>query len=106
MELTKEHFDKQLKGLVRKSDLDKRFANVATKSDLKNFATKDDLRRFATKDDLLELVTKNDLGSVRDDVEAIKKMVTRIDQRTDEDTRALMRDVGELRRRVSVLERG
>jgi hypothetical protein len=87
MELTKEHFDKQLKGLVTKADLDKRLANVAS------------------KDDLLELATKNDVRSMRDDVEEIKTLVKRIDQRTDEDTMALARDVRELRRRVTALER-
>jgi len=87
MEITKEHFDKQIKGLVTKSELSKRVINLAT------------------KDDLFELATKNDVRSMRDDIQEINTLVKRIDQRTDEDTMALARDVRELRRRVTALER-
>lgn len=83
MELTKEYFDEQLKKL----------------------ASKDDLLRFATKDDLLELATKTDLNSARDDIAEVKELVKRIDRRTDEDHRAALRDVEDLKRRVSVLEK-
>lgn len=104
MELTKEYFDKQIRSLVSKEDLDQRLANVATKNDLERFATKDDLLRFATKDDLLELATKNDLASVRSDIAEVKELVERIDRRTDEDHRAALHDIDDLKRRVSVLE--
>jgi hypothetical protein len=83
MELTKQYFDEQVSKLI----------------------TKEQAQDFATKDDLLELATKNDLGSVRSDIAEIKAIVQRIDQRTDEDTRALGRDVADLKRRGSALER-
>ncbi len=105
MELTKEYFDKQIKNLVTKKDLHQRLANVASKDDLVKFATRDDLLRFATKDDLLELATKNDLASVRSDIAEVKALVQRIDHRTDEDHRAAVRDISDLKRRVSILEK-
>ncbi len=48
--------------------LDKRFAKVATKEDLKDFATKEDLKQFATKEyldgKLSNFATKTDLENV------------------------------------------
>ena len=117
MELTREYFDKQIGSLASKNDIDKLnqrvdglpahkdLANFATKDDLKKFATKDDLLRFATKDDLLELATKNDLGSVRSDIAEVKQLVQRIAEREDQDTRAILHDVADLRKRVTALER-
>ena len=63
------------------------------------------LSNLATKDDLLELATKNDLKAIRDDVADVKAMVQRIDQRTDEDQRAALRDIDDLKSRISALER-
>jgi hypothetical protein len=83
MELTKEYFDQQLSQL----------------------ATKTDLERFATKDDLLELPTKNELRAVRSDIAEVKELVQRIDEREDQDTRAVLADIVDLKRRVSSLER-
>src|SRR6185295_328053 len=62
------------------------------------------LGRFATKDDLLELATKNDLGAVRSDIVEVKELVLAISEREDQDTRAVMRDVADLHRRVTALE--
>jgi hypothetical protein len=101
MELTKEYFDEQLKNLATKTDLQ----NFATKENLANFATKDDLLRFATKDDLLELAAKTDLNSVRDDIAEVKELVKRIDRRTDQDHRAALHDIEDLKQRVSILEK-
>lgn len=99
MELTKEYFDQQLSQLPTKGDLqriDKRIDALPTQTDLE---------RFATKDDLLELATKNDLRSVHSDIAEIKELVKRIDEREDQDTRAVMRDVTDLHRRVAALEK-
>lgn len=63
------------------------------------------LARFATKDDLLELVTKNDLGAVRSDIAEVKRLVQTINEREDQDTRAVMRDVADLHRRVTAFEK-
>ncbi len=63
------------------------------------------LSNLATKDDLLELATKNDLGSIRDDSKQGKARGSRMDQRTDEDQRAALRDIADLKTRLSVLER-
>ncbi len=92
MDLTKEYFDEQIHRLV-------------TREQAANFATKADLHQFANKDDLLELATKNDLASVRSDIAEVKALVRRIDQRTDEDHRAALRDLTDLKHRVSTLER-
>jgi hypothetical protein len=108
MELTKEHFDQQLKSLATKNDvnaIDQRVDSLPTHKELEKFATKDDLLRFATKDDLLELATKNDLASVRTDIAEVKELVERIDKRTDEDLRAALHDISDLKGRVSILER-
>lgn len=63
------------------------------------------LSELATKDDLLELPTKNDLRAVHSDIAEIRKLVQRIDEREDQDTRAVLRDIVDLNRRVSALER-
>jgi len=63
------------------------------------------LGRFATRDDLLELATKNDLGAVRSDIAEVKRLVQTIYEREDQDTRAVMRDVADLHRRVAALEK-
>lgn len=83
MELTKEYFDGKLSQLV----------------------TKEDAKAFATKDDLLEFPTKNDLAAARADITEIKELVQSIDERDDQDTRAVLRDIVDLNRRVSALER-
>jgi hypothetical protein len=81
---------------VTKHDLDDR---------LGNFATKEDLLALATKDDLLELTTKSDLGGLRSDIAEVKQVAELLNKREDEDTRAILRDVADLKRRVSALER-
>jgi hypothetical protein len=63
------------------------------------------LGQFATKNDLLELATKNDLGAVRSDIAEVKRLVQTINEREDQDTRAVMRDVADLHRRVAALEK-
>lgn len=63
------------------------------------------LEKLATKDDLLELPTKQDFNSLKTAVDDIQEKVTRIDQRTDEDTRAALKDIVNLRTRVTALER-
>lgn len=92
MELTKEYFDEQLKRLV-------------TKEDAASFATKDDLLQFATKDDLLQMATHNDIAAVRLDITEVKDLVETINDREDQDTRAVMQDIINLKKRVSALER-
>jgi hypothetical protein len=63
------------------------------------------LSQLVTKDDLLELPTRNDLRAVRSDIAEVKELVQRIDERDDQDTRAALRDIVDLNRRVSALER-
>lgn len=58
MELTKEHFDQQIKKLVTKEDLDKRLANFVTKNELQN-----ELKEFVTKD-----VLRIQLKMLREDI--------------------------------------
>ncbi|SRR6266404_325616 len=108
MELTKEYFDQQVGRFATKEDL----LELATKTDIDtvnrridDLPTHDDLERLATKDDLLELATKNDLGAVRSDITEVKELVQRINEREDQDTRAVMRDVADLHRRVTALEK-
>ena len=113
MELTKEYFDQQLKNLVTKNDVSEIQNDITTvKSDIKTInqridflPTHKDLEKFATKDDLLELATKNNLASVRSDIADVKELVEKIDRRTDEDHRAAIRDIADLKRRVSILEK-
>jgi hypothetical protein len=107
MELTKEYFDQQLARFATKDDL----LELAAKTDIDTISRRidglpahDDLEPFATKDDLLELATKNDLGAVRSDITEVKQLVQRINEREDQDTRAVMRDVADLHRRVAALE--
>jgi len=82
MELSQEYFDQVIKSL----------------------ATKQDLERFATKDDLLELATKTELRSFTIDFADIKEIVQRIDRRTDEDIKAVIKDVEIVKNRVTKLE--
>jgi len=81
MELTKEYFDSQLGKLNNRMD------------------------GSATKDDLLELPTKQDFNALKASVDDIQEKVTRIDDRTDEDTRAALKDIVSLRKRVTALEK-
>lgn len=85
------------------------FTKVATKKDLKGFATKDDLvamesrmdTKFATKDDFSRL--ENEISSVRinmatkSDIFEVKEMISRLDKRTDEDVKAVIKDVGNIK---------
>jgi predicted nucleic acid-binding Zn-ribbon protein len=106
MELTKDYFDEQLKSLATKKDISDIQSDVtAINQRIDSLPTHADLEKFATKDDLLELATKTDLNSVRDDIAEVKELVQRIDQRTDEDHRAALRDIADLKHRVSVLEK-
>ncbi len=77
MELTKEHFDKVVRGLatkeelkvvaknqenfVTKTEFKKELSKLATKEDLKNLATKEEQKTLATKDELKKLATKDEL---------------------------------------------
>ncbi len=111
MELTKEQFDSAISNLANKEDLKgfaKRddFKNFATKADMTGFAKKDDLKSFATKDDLLGLAKKNDLKNfatkddlaglatstqlkgIKLDLEELKELITKIDNRDLEDSNA------------------
>jgi hypothetical protein len=87
MELTKEYFDEKLSQLVSKEDLDQKLEGVAT------------------KDDLLQVATHNDIAAVRLDISEVKDLVDLINDREDQDTRAVMGDIVDLNRRVSALER-
>jgi hypothetical protein len=58
-----------------------------------------------TKDDLLALPTKNNLRAVHSDLAEIKELVRRIDERDDQDTTAVLRDIVDLNRRVATVER-
>jgi gas vesicle protein len=62
------------------------------------------LKNVATKDDLLELPTKTEVRAMKDDIAEIKEIVKRVDRRTDEDTKAVMKDVANLQTRVRKLE--
>lgn len=79
-----------------KSYLDEQFKDVLTKRDLQN---------LVTKDDLLELATKNDLRALKDSIASVAEVLQRIDKRTDEDTKAVMKDVEDLNTRVVGIER-
>ncbi len=81
MDLTKEYFDSQLQKLNDRMD------------------------GFATKDGLLELATRQDIHSLKATIDDIQDKVTRIDKRTDQDTRAALKDIVGLRKRVVAIER-
>ena len=107
MELTQEYFDQQIRRFATKDDL----LELATKADIEavnrrieGLPDHEYLERFATKDDLLELGTKNDLGAIRSEIAEVKQLIQRINEREDQDTRAVMRDVADLHRRVAALE--
>lgn len=99
MELTQEYLDKVI-------------SNLATKDDLKDFATKTDIENINQRldnlservddlpnhSDLLGLATKTDIAD-------LKEVLDRIDVRTDQDTKAVIKDVEKLDKRVSTLER-
>lgn len=63
------------------------------------------LQNLSTKDDLLELATKQDFYSLKATIDDIQEKVTRIDKRTDDDTRAALKDIVKLQKRVTALER-
>ncbi len=92
MELTQEHFDKVMSNLVTKDDV----KDFATKTDIDNLSERvDDLPNHS---DLLGLATKTDIAD-------LKVVLDRIDVRTDQDTRAVIKDVEKFDKRVSTLER-
>jgi hypothetical protein len=95
MELTQEHFDEIIKGLATKKDLE----GLATKEDLKQLVTREYLDQR-----LLEVPTRQDFNALKTDVAEIKEAVRRIDRRTDKDTRAALKDIGNLQKRVTALE--
>ena len=75
------------------------FANVATKEDLKQFATKEDIQDINAeiseiKGEIstikLDMATKNDILEV-------KGLITKLDQRTDEDTKATIKDISKIK---------
>jgi hypothetical protein len=51
------------------------------------------------------LPTRTAVRALKDDIIEIKEIVQRIDQRTDEDTRAIIKDVADLKTRVVRLEK-
>ncbi len=61
-------------------------------------------KSVATKDELLELVTKTGLEPLKSDIADIKEIVMRIDKRTDEDLKAVIKDVENTKKRVVKLE--
>jgi polyhydroxyalkanoate synthesis regulator phasin len=92
MELTQEHFDKVMSNLVTKDDV----KDFATKTDIETITKRiDDLPNHS---DLLGLATKTDIAD-------LKIVLDRIDVRTDQDTRAVIKDVEKLDKRFSTLER-
>src|SRR5438128_2477108 len=99
MELTKEYFDKHLKQLATKTDVE------AINRRIDRLPTHDDLAHFATKDDLLQVATHNDIAAVRLDITEVKDLVEIINEREDEDTRAIIRDLSDLKKRVVALEK-
>src|SRR3989338_1973267 len=121
-ELTKEYFDEVVKGLAT-VDMVKGLATVemvkglatvemvkglATVEMVKGLATKDDITairlEMATKDDLLELATRAALANVQSTVKEIKEKVDRLDKRSDEDVRAVIKDVEGHEKRITKLE--
>ena len=60
-QLTKEHFDQQLKKLVSKGELDEKLKRLATKDDLKNLATKTDLDNLEAHVDAEALAIRKQL---------------------------------------------
>jgi hypothetical protein len=85
-ELTKEYFEEII-------------TRLATKEDLSGLVT---LEAFDQR--LLELPTKQDYIALNEKIDDIQEKVTRIDTRTDEDTRAAYKDIVKLRERLIALE--
>ena len=89
--------------MVVKEDL----KDFATKADLERFATKADLEHFATKADLAGFATKSDLQNELNNFRS--EMVTKSDfkwleERTRQDTNAIVEEVVALRKDVNALE--
>ena len=53
----------------------------------------------------LELPTRQDYAALKTAIDDIQAKVTRIDERTDEDTRAALKDIMKLQSRVTTLEK-
>lgn len=96
MNLTKEYFDKALKGLAMKSDL----KNFSTKADLKQLASKAELKSLATKDDLDERFEKQTriLMAYTDD--QVGKLAAMVADGFEE-----IKEMLDVRERMTVLER-
>jgi len=89
--------------MVVKDDL----KDFATKADLERFATKADLEHFATKADLAGFATKSDLQNELNNFRS--EMVTKSDfkwleERTRQDTNAIVEEVVALRKDVNALK--
>ena len=75
-----------------------------TKEDLKEHTAALNKRFDGIEQRFLELPTKQDYAALKSSVDDIKAIVARIDQRTDEDTRAALKDIVKLQSRVTALE--
>lgn len=92
-ELTEERFieilDERLKAIPSKSD----YASLSTQ--VQSLPSKTDYNSLSLA--IQELPTKEDYRALKVVVEDIKEKVDRLDKRTDEDTRAVIRDVDKLK---------
>ena len=100
MELTQEHFDQIVKGLATKKDLE----GLATIEELKTQTGAINRRFDGVEQQFLELPTRQDYAALKVSIDDIREKVTRIDKRTDEDTRAALKDIVKLQSRVTALE--
>ncbi len=74
-----------IKDMVRMSDI----KDMVRKKDIENMATKDDIKDMVRKEDIKNMATKQDIASLR--------------EKPDE-TKALQREVRELRKRLDHIE--
>jgi len=127
--VTKDYFDKKIKNLVTKDEWNKQGRLISAKFDeitrqAENMATKEELKnmqklmeaRFEEMTGRLEdLVTKEDLNQRADELKGImllkgdlleiQKQIGRLDRRTDEDVKALAKDVRLLKQQSGMVLR-
>lgn len=105
---TNEIMDFLVENMATKADIAQ--LRSETKADIaqlrSEMATKDDIRNMATKDDIEDLRTEMTAGFrvVRQELDETKQELTKLVQRTLEDTDALAANVIDLQQRVGVLE--
>jgi|GEM_PF-2719924 len=82
--------------------------NMATKADIANMATKDDIREL--REELRNEISQvkfdlgREIGSVRAEVEELRREIEKLSKRTIEDANVTAQDILKLQKRMDALE--